>query len=1178
MHGNAQERPTQTDAIIDETYELAHRYTRDTGRVFLTGTQALLRIMIDQSRSDRESGRKTAGFVSGYRGSPLGGVDQELWRQKALLDRHDIRFEPGLNEDLAASMVWGTQQIDAYPGKRVDGVFSLWYGKGPGVDRTGDVFRNANILGTSAQGGVLAVAGDDHAAQSSTFPHQTDHVFEAAMMPIVHPADLGEYLTFGLAGFALSRFTGLWVGFKAITETVESGQTLVLPPLPRFSTPADFVVPPHGLNHDPALRLPAQRTELERRLVEERLPAVGAFTRANPFDRMLFGTPDARIGIVTVGKAHHDLLRALRLLVWSEERAVAAGIALYKVGLSWPVEPEGIRRFARGKRTLIVLEEKRSFVEAQIRQILYDMAADVRPEIAGKTWRNGTPLLPAVMEFSPELVAGALGRVLRDHGIDVAAPPLSADDGRPAAGPPLLVRKPYFCSGCPHNTSTRVPTGSVAAGGIGCHIMAVGDERQTRTASHMGGEGAPWVGLSSFTTLPHLFANLGDGTYQHSGILAIRQAVAAKARITYKILYNNAVAMTGGQPTEGAPTVDGIARQVAAEGVARIAFVGETGEPPVPTARFPTGTTFHHRDELDAVQQELRDYDGVSVLLYDQTCAAEKRRRRKKGEAPDPDLRVFINDRVCEGCGDCSVQSTCIAVEPKETAFGRKRQINQSACNKDTSCLKGFCPSLLSVRGAAPRRPARAAFDLFEERYATIPDPQHVKEHEADRPFSLLVAGMGGTGVVTVGAILAMAAHLEGLSARTLDFTGVAQKNGAVVSHVQIATADHVLDVPRVPAGALDLLIACDLVAATTPETRSRCTPDRTAVIGNLNVTPTADFVSTPNLVIDPARHRRVVESVTHPGQGSFLNAGDLAVRLFGDTIAANLLLVGVAYQQGFLPLAEQAILRAIELNGTAVAMSKAAFRCGRIVAARPEAAEAILNGGPDDRSARAAATPPSLPDERIAFYAKELEAYQDRAYAARYTRLLQRVSDHEVRLAGVAGALTATVADAYYRLLAYKDEYEVARLYSDPAFRERLAAAFDGEPKIQIHMAPPLIAPVDPATGRRRKRAFEGRWILPLLRLLRHGRRLRGTRFDPFGYQEDRVQERRLIALFEADVSAVLSTPTATLPAACALLAWPLEVRGFGPVKAEHWRRVEPRRQELLDALGGDGQRHAAE
>ncbi len=802
---------------------LDSRYLESDRPVLLSGIQALVRLLLEQARQDRRDGLHTAGLVSGYRGSPLGGLDQELWKRAKLLEAHDIRFQPGLNEDLAATMLWGAQQIDEFPGKRFDGVFGLWYAKGPGVDRSGDALRCANMLGTAKHGGALAVAGDDHGAHSSTYPHQTDQIFETLMMPVLHPADIGDIVRFGLAGFALSRFSGLWVALKTIAETAEQARTVIVPAEQGFVRPADFVVPPHGLNLDPKLRWPAERALLEVRVVEERLPAALAWARANGIDRTE-GRADAPIGIVTVGKAHHDALHALRLLGLEG----APWIAIRRVGMSWPLEAEGMRDFARGKRALLVVEEKRPLVEAQIRDALYNLDADARPSVVGKSDLAGAKLLSSVGELSPDLVAPAIVRFLRDIGMRVAdAPVRPTPQARPQG---LLARAPTFCAGCPHNTSTKLPDGSYALAGIGCHIMAVDVTPMTKSIAQMGGEGISWVGLAPFTEIKHMFANMGDGTYQHSGLLAIRQAIAAGTNITYKILFNDAVAMTGGQPAEGAPSVTMIAHQVAAEGVTRIAVVIDDLSRLPPHSAFPAGTSFHPREELDAVQREFRELPGTTVIIYDQVCATEKRRRRKRGSMAQPKVKVSINARVCENCGDCTVQSHCIAVEPVETDYGRKRRISPTSCNTDLSCLKGFCPSFVTGETAPPAVRADAIWEAREpELAAALPLPQLPT---FDHPWRALFAGIGGGGIVTAGAIVAMAAHLEGREVSTLDFTGLAQKNGAVVSHVQIA--DSPIDIVRIPTGEADCMIAADLAVGASSGVLERCAP-RAAVVGNLD-------------------------------------------------------------------------------------------------------------------------------------------------------------------------------------------------------------------------------------------------------------------------------------------------------------------------------------------------------
>lgn len=1150
---------------------LETRFTALDTPVLLSGIQALVRVVLEQARLDRAAGSRTAGLVSGYRGSPLGGLDKELWRREALLSAAGVRFQPGLNEDLAATMLWGTQTLDAFPGKRVDGVFGLWYGKGPGVDRSADALRCANMLGTSPLGGVLAVAGDDHAAHSSVFPHQTDHIFESVMIPVLQPADVAEIVDLGLAGLALSRYAGVWVALKTLAETAEQAGIVTVPGVRGFVRP-DHPLPPHGLNQDVRLPWPAGRTELERRVVEERLPAVAAWARANRLDRIMRGGRDAPVGIVCVGKAYHDTVHALDRLGLRH----APEIALYKMALAWPIEPEGLRDFARGKRALLVVEEKRPLVETQLRAALYNLPADARPPIAGKTGLDGAPLLPAVLELSPEILIPALARFLRGAGLAVAEPSGTA---APVPEPGLLARAPAFCAGCPHGTGTRLPDGSHAVGGIGCHVMAVNTVPNTRTFSHMGGEGVPWVGMAPFTEMPHMFANMGDGTYQHSGVLAIRQAVAAGARMTYKILYNDAVAMTGGQPAEGGPGVVDIARQVAAEGVRLIAVVADDPARLPPAHLLPPGTLRHGRDELDAVQRRMREYDGVSVIVYDQVCATEKRRRRKRGTMARAEVRVQINERVCENCGDCTVQSNCIAIEPVATAFGRKRRISPTSCNTDLSCLKGFCPSFVTsdARGAASKGgatapqadPARRASAHWASREAALaaglPDPVLP---DLRAPWRGLFAGIGGGGIVTTGATVAMAAHLEGRRVSTLDFTGLAQKNGAVVSHVQIADfyADAGLDVVRIPSGEADVMLAADLAVGASAGVLERCRADA-AVVGNLDLQAGTAFVRDRDVRVDAGLHRRVIARATGAERSRYLRAAALAERLFGDGQVLNTLLLGVAWQLGLLPVGRAALLRAIELNGTAVALNRRAFLWGRLLAARPELADEVLHDASGEPSLD---TPRRMAlDELIEHRAAEVARYQDERLAARYRALVARAAEREREVAGRAGRLTRAVAEGWFRVLAYKDEYEVARLHAE--------AEYGGAPT--FHLAPPLLTRRDPATGRGRKIAVPGRIALPLFRLLRHGKALRGTPFDPFGRQHDRRMERGMIAQYEADMVQALDGLRAdTLDAAVALAELPQQIRGFGPVKEAAWREAQAKREGLLARLRPVPQPVAAE
>ncbi len=1126
---------------------LESRYAELDQPVLLTGIQALVRVLLEQARLDRAAGLNTGGLVSGYRGSPLGGLDQELWRRAKLLEAAGVRFKPGLNEDLAVTMLSGAQQLDFYPGATVDGVFGLWYGKGPGVDRSADAFRVANAFGTHRHGGVLCIAGDDHGAHSSTFAHQTDQIFEAVMMPVLQPADAAEIIEFGLAGLALSRFSGLWVAMKTIAETAEQAATVLVPSTRSFVTPA-IVHPPQGLNIDVHLKWPAERFLMEGRMLDERLPAARAWWRANGIDRVTQGTAEAPIGIVTVGKAHHDTLHALDAMGLARH----PGLAIYKVGMTWPLETVGLREFAKGRRLLLVVEEKRSFVEAQIRSALFNLPADQRPAVIGKTGLDDAPLLPAVMELSPELVSRALAQMLPAFGI--AAPELP-DLGTAERPDGLLVRAPSFCAGCPHNTSTRLPDGAFAMAGIGCHVMAMQNTPGTGLFSVMGGEGVGWTGLSSFTTLPHVFANMGDGTYQHSGLLAIRQSVAAKTRITYKILFNDAVAMTGGQPTEGGLLVTDIARQVAAENVGRIYLVADDPARLPAASELPPGIRRHGRETLAQVQAECAAYEGVSVLIYDQVCATEKRRRRKRGKMAAADVKVSINARVCENCGDCTAQSHCIAIEPVDTEYGRKRRISPTSCNTDLSCLKGFCPSFVTSATDAPKRDDAAQWQAREAELAgALPEPVLP---DLATPWRGLFGGIGGGGIVTAGAVVAMAASLEGKQVSTLDFTGLAQKNGAVVSHVQIAKDS--LDVVRIPTGEADMMIAADLAVGAQKGVLERMRRGG-AVIGNLDLQANAGFITDRDLVIDAGLHRRVIDRAVGGNASVYLRATALSEKLFGQSQALNTLMTGLAWQAGLIPVGQEALLRAIELNGTAVALNRRAFTWGRILQARPDLADAVLAG--ED------VTHATL-DGLVAAREAELVRYQGKRLARRYRRVVDRAAAREAAVFGQPGRFARAVAEGFFRALAYKDEYEVARLH---------AAASYGEKPV-FHMAPPLISGIDPASGRRRKVAIPGRIALPLFRLLRHGKTLRGTPFDPFGYQAERQAERGLALETERSLGAATDAlRPATLDTAVALADIPNHIRGFGPVKHKAMADAVPQRTALLAALSAPPVAMAAE
>lgn len=1142
---------------LDEIYEA------ETGPIFMTGIQALVRLPLMQRRFDRARGLSTAGLISGYRGSPLGAYDQQLWKADKYLRAHDITFQPALNEDLGATALWGSQIHRAFGSTKVDGVFGIWYGKGNGVDRSGDVFRMANMYGTSPLGGVLAVAGDDHAAQSSIFPHQTDGIFQSVLMPVLQPASVSEILEFGLAGIALSRFAGVWVGMKTIAEVVESAASFELPAAcPDLTNPPDLV-PRHGLNWDPSIAWPAQRAEYERRMLEERQPAVIGWAAANLVDRPILRTANARLCVVTVGKAHQDLMQALERLGIDSTVANAIGLSVYKVGMSWPLASEPLIAFAGRAEEILVVEEKAGTVEDQIKAALFNRASG-RVRVSGKANPDGSPLLPAVMEFTPLMVAEALVSRIGErvnYPLGDLLDAWRAESTRSANVVAFAPRKPFFCSGCPHNSSTKTPDGSIAGGGIGCHVMALSQPAlKTSTLCQMGGEGAQWIGAAPFSNTAHIFQNLGDGTYQHSGLLAIRAAVAAKANVTYKILYNDAVAMTGGQPAEGTPTPEAIAAQLLAEGVGQVRLISDDPDKWREARRLPVPVGIGHRDTLDVVQRQLREVPGVTAIIYEQTCAAEKRRRRKRGAFPDPDRRLFINPRVCEGCGDCSVQSNCIAVEPLPTPFGTKRKVNQSACNKDFSCVKGFCPSFVEVDGPVLRKPDGDRLKAIEaERFASLPD---ATLPAPDGIFNIYVAGIGGLGVLTIGALLGTAGHLDGKVSTVLDFTGLAQKNGAVVSQVRIGRQGQEIHAARIGFGEIDLLLGTDLVVAAARDTLARLAPERSHVVLNTDEVPTADVVADRDATLPAAQMEGEVRA--RASETLAFKATQIAEGLFGNNVAANTMIVGYAWQRGLIPLNREAILGAIEANGAAVALNKRAFEWGRMAAIDLGEVEKIAG-------IREAAPAPESCEALIGRLANELVAYQDQDYAARYQRLVRRVWDASAALGGPGEVLVRTVATNAYKLMAYKDEYEVARLYADPQFKADLKAQFSGVGKLSVYLAPPMLSKIDPVTGRPAKRKF-GPWIFTAFRWLAKGKALRGTWADPFGRTAERRAERALVEEYGATIGELLGDLSgATLDRAIALASLPDMIRGYGPVKEEAMSAYAAKRRELLSATHSD-------
>ena len=1142
-----------------ESVTLDDRYRKHDDTIILSGIQALVRLPLLQARLDRAAGLNTAGFISGYRGSPLGGLDKALWEARSHLDEARVTFRPGVNEELAATAVWGTQQVGLYPGARHDGVFAMWYGKAPGVDRAGDAFRHANAAGTAARGGVLLVAGDDHGCKSSTLPSQSEFTLVDLGVPILDPANVQDVLDYGLFGWALSRYAGLWTGLIALADTMDSTATIDAGRSPLIQMPTGFELPHDGVG----IRLEDEPLAQEARLIEYKLPAARAFARANEINRLVVPSPQAEVGIVATGKAWLDVCQALTELGLLDDEAVTrAGVRLMKIGMPWPLDDGLVRDFARGLDRILVVEEKRPLLENEFRNLLYGTPG--APSVLGKRDQSGAHLLNSIGELSPAMVARAIARVL---------PPAAHTDSmrrhleflmrRESAlheKPPTAQRQPLFCAGCPHNSSTKVPEGSRAMAGIGCHYMARWIEPHTSTFTQMGGEGTPWIGQAPFTDTDHVFANLGDGTYFHSGILAIRAAVAAGVNITYKILYNDAVAMTGGQSHDGSLSVAEIVEQVRAEGVARVEVVAD--DPSRHTEAALSGMRVHGRDDLEAVQVALREVSGCTVIVYDQVCATELRRRRKRGLAPTAPRRVLINELVCEGCGDCSDASGCVAVEPLETEHGVKRAVNQSACNVDQSCVKGFCPSFVTVEGAQPRRPQSAAAEAPSDALPTPSLPT------LESPLNIVVTGVGGTGIVTVSQLLAMAAHIDGNAAVTLDMTGLAQKGGAVLSHVRIGARKESLYATRVAAGRADLLLGCDLVTAAGETALTRISPDHTFAVVNTHLVPTADFVLRGQTDFgDRALLDRVCR---HADEVHEVDATGFAERLLGDAVGANLFALGFAWQQGRVPVSFEALMRAVELNGVAVKMNRAAFAWGRVAAARADHPALQAQG------AAGARTIDPVEDLDVAALidarAAELTDYQDVALAQRYRERLARLASAVEAAGPAAQTLLAQAARRYARVLMVKDEFEVARLYSDGRFRARLAETFESpdgaRPRVRVHLAPPALPLARDGRGRPRKIAFGG-WILPVLGVLARARRIRDSWLDPFRFTADRKRDRALIESYEAVLDEVTAELHAgNVAAALGLVTSVDRVRGFGEVRAEHdraWRELLPALREAL-------------
>lgn len=1131
---------------------LDDKYTLEKGTVFVTGSQALVRLPIMMRARDEAQGKNTAGFISGYRGSPLARLDQQLWRAQPHLEKNHIKFTPGINEDLGATAVWGTQHTNLFEGAQYDGVFGMWYGKGPGVDRSMDVLKHANAAGTSANGGVLALAGDDHGCDSSTLGHQSEHDFIAAMIPVLHPATVQEYLDFGILGWEMSRYAGSWVAMKCVTEVVESSASISVDNSAlTVNTPDDYIFPKGGLS----MRRPDDRFEQEHRLYDK-MEAAKAFARANNIDKIVVEGKKAKLGILTTGKTYTDTMQAFQDLGIKPEKE---GIRIYKVGMVWPIEPIKLQKFSEGLKEILVIEEKRGVLEDQLKKYLYDWKSSIN--VSGKKLDDNQWQFQAAGELTPVCIAEVLAKKIKpaSSGVKYLEVAQKQEKITKLQGANVL-RLPYYCSGCPHNTSTKVPSGSRSMVGIGCHFMVQWMDRDSEIFTHMGGEGVTWIGQAPFTKEKHIFMNLGDGTYYHSGSLAIRAAVASGVNITYKILYNDAVAMTGGQPVDGALTVAQITRQMADEGVTKIVVVAEDPKQysSLPSSdKMAPNVKIYGRDDLETVQKQMREVEGCSILVYDQTCAAEKRRRRKRGKFPDPDKRIFINDSICEGCGDCSVESNCVSIEPLETELGRKRRINQSSCNKDFSCIKGFCPSFVTVNGGKVKR-LKVAGGTQHEKLAAP------KITTLKKPYDILVTGIGGTGVITIGAVLGMAAHLEGKGITVLDQTGLAQKNGSVVSYLRIAKKSEDLHAVRTVSAGADLLLGCDKVVSSNSKVLEKISPEKTKGVINTHMTPTASFTLDTESVVDEASISHKIEQNFKSGNLNSIDATRIATALMGDSIATNMFMLGYAWQQGLIPVELESIHQAIALNGVAIEANKQALYWGRLMAEEPQ--EVLDIAAP----VLEATAPEKISDSLegiIDYRVKYLTKYQDESYAKRYLNLVEKVKEAEKTLESAESGLVEAVARYAFKLMAYKDEYEVARLYTDGTFKKKLDKQFEGDYTLSFHLAPPIIARKDDK-GYLKKITF-GAWLLPVFGVLAKMKSVRGTALDIFSYTAERKMERQLITdYFDTIESICNGLNVHNHKLAVDLANLPAKIKGFGHVKERNITSAEQSKKILLTAF----------
>lgn len=1143
-------KPALQSVHIDDKYDL------DKDHIFITGTQAVVRLTLMQKERDRRAGLNTGGYVTGYRGSPIGGLDLAMWKERARLTASDIHFEPGLNEDIAATAIWGAQQAEMRGEGKFDGVFGVWYAKGPGVDRSGDVFRHANMAGTSPNGGVLALMGDDHVAESSTTAHQSEFGLINYGMPVLSPAGVQEILDYGVIGYGLSRYASVWVGIKCVKDTIES--TAVIDGRVdriKLVEPKEDRRPKEGLSIRPNDTMLPQ----EARLVDHKLDAVLDYIVANKINKtILSGGKKPKVGVIAAGKSYLDVRQAMDDLGIDEVRGNNLGLRLFKAGCVWPLPKKELVAFGKGLDLILVVEEKRALMESQVREALYGTSNP--PVIVGKKDEKDQWLLSQKAQLDSNTIAIALGervnRFAKDKKLAEHVQRLKKAQAQLNAVEGVAMRVPYFCAGCPHSSSTHVPEGSRAYAGIGCHYMAQFMDRSTEGFTQMGGEGANWIGEHRFSTRDHVFQNLGDGTYNHSGYLAVRAAAASGANITYKILFNDAVAMTGGQPNEGNLTPWVIANQVYAEGAKRVVVVTDEPDKYDATIQWPLGTTIHHRSELNAVQKELATVKGLSAMIYDQTCASEKRRRRKRGTFPDPDRRAVINEQVCEGCGDCGVKSNCVAVGAVETEFGRKRQIDQSSCNKDFSCINGFCPSFVTVHGAVLKKGKSTVSELS---YPEIPEPTLP---ELNGSYGVIVTGVGGTGVVTVGAILGMAAHLEGRGSAIIDMAGLAQKGGEVASHLRIAPSPKDIKSIRIAASGADLILGCDMVTASTQKVLGSIETGRTRVVLNTHEKLSGEFTHNIDFSFPTMRIVKALQKAAGQGATSVIDAHKMAVALLGDAIGANMFMLGFAWQNGGLPVSRQAIMRAIELNGVQIPMNQAAFEWGRVaahdVALLPVSQTPFADELDHRRKSEGLG---EMVDRRVT----RLTAYQNAKYAQRFSSRVEAIAQAETA-AGGQTQLAEAAAASLYKLMAIKDEYEVARLYSDGTFMAQLASQFERFDKLEFHLAPPLFSKRN-EKGELQKRAY-GPSMMKAFKWLARGRVLRGGLFDVFGYTAERKQERQILADYETVLDEIQAgLDGENLSAAIALASYPDTIKGFGHVKD---RNVEKAYKERMSLRAG--------